>query len=237
VPPNIERAVVRLKQGVLMFRFKLYRRSAAAVLCAVFAVALGCASPPNPAVCAAIGGLSLGGGGAALGARTPGHDGDEIGIYGGAGAVLGASAGYLICRAMQKEEAPPPPPPPPPPPRAAPAPPPVEEKIVLRGVNFDFDKAEIRPDAAVILDEAASILNSNTGSAVSVGGHTDSVGADAYNQGLSERRAMAVKDYLAGKGVAGSRLSAVGYGEANPIAANDTADGRALNRRVELSVN
>ena len=222
-----------------MLRFLPHRRSSAAVLCALFVVALGCASPPKPAVCAAIGGLALGGGGAYLGTETPGHDGDETAIYGGAGAVLGASAGYLICRAMQKEEAPPPPPPKPPPPapRAAPAPPPVEEKIVLRGVNFDFDKAVIRPDAAVILDEAASILNSNTHSAVSVGGHTDSVGADAYNQGLSERRAMAVKDYLEGKGVAGSRLSAAGYGESNPIASNDTADGRALNRRVELNLN
>ena len=112
---------------------------------------------------------------------------------------------------------------------------PTEEKIVLRGVNFDFDKADIRPDAAVILDEAASLLGQSSGS-VSVGGHTDSVGADAYNQGLSERRAAAVKDYLVGKGVDSSRLSTAGYGEANPIASNDTADGRALNRRVELNL-
>ena len=222
-----------------MLRSMLQRRLAAVALCALFAAVLGCASPPSPGVCAAIGGVLGGGGGAAVGASTPDHNSDEQAIYGGGGAILGASAGYLICRAMQEEVVPPPPPAPPPAPRAAPAPAPVpvEEKIVLRGVNFDFDKAEIRPDAAVILDEAASILNSNTGSAVSVGGHTDSVGTDAYNQGLSERRAMAVKDYLAGKGVDSSRLSAVGYGEANPISANDTADGRALNRRVELSVN
>jgi OOP family OmpA-OmpF porin len=70
-----------------------------------------------------------------------------------------------------------------------------------------------------------------------VGGHTDSVGTDAYNQGLSERRAMAVKDYLVGKGVDGSRLSSMGYGESSPVASNDTADGRALNRRVELNLN
>lgn len=227
-----------------MLRSMLQRRLAAVALCALFAAMLGCATTapnrtgPNAGVCAAVGGLLLGGGGYAVGNSTPEHNTDEEAIYGGAGAILGASAGYLICRAMQDEVAPPPPPPPPAPaPRAAPPPAPVEEKIVLRGVNFDFDKSEIRPDAAVILDEAASILNSSTGSSVSVGGHTDSVGTDAYNQGLSERRAMAVKDYLAGKGVDSSRLSAVGYGEANPIAANDTADGRALNRRVELSVN
>ena len=218
-----------------MLRSMLQRRLAAVALCALFAAVLGCASPPNPAVCAVAGGVLGGGGGVAVGASTPDHNSDEQGIYGGAGAILGASAGYLICRAMQKEEAPPPPPPAP---RAAPppAPAPVEEKIVLRGVNFDFDKADIRPDASVILDEAASLLGGSSGS-VSVGGHTDSVGADAYNQGLSERRALAVKDYLVGKGVDGSRLSSMGYGEASPIASNDTADGRALNRRVELDLN
>ena len=71
---------------------------------------------------------------------------------------------------------------------------------------------------------------------MSVGGHTDSVGTDAYNQTLSERRAASVKDYLVGQGVDGSRLSTAGYGESNPIASNDTADGRALNRRVELNL-
>ena len=222
-----------------MLRSILQRRLAAAVLCALFAAALGCASAPNPGICAAVGGALGGGGGYLLGNTTPAPDTREEAIYGGAGAIVGASAGYLICRAMQKEEVKPPPPPPPPPPRAAPAPAPapVEEKIVLRGVNFDFDKANIRPDAAVILDEAASILNEHPGSSVSVGGHTDSIGTDAYNQGLSERRAKSVKDYLVGKGVDASRLTATGYGEANPIASNDTKDGRALNRRVELNLN
>jgi len=220
-----------------MFRSSGRRQLFAATLCFVFLTALGCANPPKPAVCAAIGAAALGGTGAYLGTETPGHDGDEIGMYGGAGLLLGGAGGYLICRAMQKEEAPPPPPPPPAP-RAAPAPPPapVEERIVLRGVNFDFDKSDIRPDAAVILDEAASQLAGHPSGNVTVGGYTDSVGTDAYNQGLSERRANSVKDYLVGKGVDASRLSTVGYGETNPIASNDTADGRALNRRVELNL-
>ena len=106
---------------------------------------------------------------------------------------------------------------------------------MLRGVNFDFDKATIRPDAAVILDEAASMLSSHSGN-VTVSGYTDSVGTDVYNQGLSERRANAVKEYLVGKGIDASRLTTMGYGESNPIASNDTADGRALNRRVELNL-
>jgi OOP family OmpA-OmpF porin len=221
-----------------MLSTQLRRRLVTAALCSLFVVSLGCASPPSPGVCAAIGGVALGGTGVAIGAQTPHSNTKEKSLYGSAGAILGASTGYLICRAMQPEEEPPPPPPPPPAPRAAPPPPPppVEEKIVLRGVNFDFDKADIRPDAAVILDEAASILNANPGKAVRVEGHTDSIGTEVYNQGLSERRAASVKDYLEGKGVDAMRLSTAGFGESNPIAANDTQDGRALNRRVELNL-
>jgi outer membrane protein OmpA-like peptidoglycan-associated protein len=110
--------------------------------------------------------------------------------------------------------------------------------VRLRGVNFDFDKADIRPDAEVVLDEAAvlvaDLLRECPGQSLSVEGHTDAIGSDAYNQSLSERRAAAVMDYLAGKGVSSAQLSAKGFGESAPIAANDTADGRALNRRVEL---
>jgi len=217
------------------------RKLLAAMLCVSFLAVLGCANGggPNPAVCATVGGLLGGGGGYAIGNETPEDNSKEEIIYGGAGAILGASAGYLICRAMQEEEAPPPPPPPPPAPRAEPPPPPPpveEERIVLRGVNFDFDRAEIRPDAAVILDEAASILNDNPGRSVRVEGHTDSVGTDEYNQDLSERRANSVRDYLVGKGVDASRLTTAGSGESNPIASNDTSDGRALNRRVELNL-
>ena len=108
---------------------------------------------------------------------------------------------------------------------------------MLRGVNFDFDKSSIRPDAAVILDEAASMLSEHPSASVNIAGYTDSIGTDAYNQGLSERRAKSVKDYLVKKGVDGSRLTATGYGETNPIASNATKDGRALNRRVELNLN
>jgi OOP family OmpA-OmpF porin len=135
---------------------------------------------------------------------------------------------------------PPPPAPPPAPPPVAAAPPPapaLKKKIVLRGVNFDFDKANIRPDAVPILDEAANTLKEYGDVTVSVDGYTDSVGTDAYNQRLSVRRADAVKEYLERHGVAASRLTARGFGETNPVASNETAEGRAQNRRVELIVN
>jgi OOP family OmpA-OmpF porin len=88
----------------------------------------------------------------------------------------------------------------------------------------------------VILDEAVRILGTGGGSAVAIEGHTDWIGTDAYNQGLSERRANAVMNYLVDHGVAASRLSTTGYGESRPIASNQTREGRALNRRVELLV-
>lgn len=109
-------------------------------------------------------------------------------------------------------------------------------RIVLRGVNFDFDKADIRPDAQVILDAAAEVLSENSGVRVQVGGHTDATGPDAYNQSLSERRAAAVRQYLTSNGISGGRLSTAGFGESNPVATNATSDGRAQNRRVELKI-
>jgi len=112
----------------------------------------------------------------------------------------------------------------------------VEAVIELQGVHFDFDKSTLRPEAKVILDEAAALLNKHERVVVEVAGHTDSTGSDAYNQGLSERRANAVRDYLVEKGVRASRLTAKGYGESMPVASNDTKEGRAENRRVELIV-
>jgi OOP family OmpA-OmpF porin len=200
---------------------------------AVFAA--GCGHAPHPGICAAAGALLGGGAGAGIAAARDGNNGDEIAGGAGIGAASGLVAGALLCYAIgyepEREEVAPPPAPAP-----APAPAPVKEKIVLRGVNFDFDKSNIRSDAQVILDEAASILGRNPDVAVSVEGHTDSVGTDAYNQKLSQRRAESVKSYLVGKGVSASRLSTQGFGEANPVASNSTKDGRALNRRVELKV-
>jgi len=210
-------------------------RVIAAGLVAVLASA--CAGQaPKPWVCALIGAGALGGGGAAIGAETKsGHNGGAIGAGAAIGAVVGAATGYAICSALQKEEVKPAPPPPPPP-KAAPAPPPMKEKIVLRGVNFAFDKYNISPDAAVILDEAAAILKRNPDVRVNVDGYTDSIGTKEYNQKLSERRAGAVADYLAKQGVNRSNLTPRGFGMDNPVASNKTKEGRAMNRRVELLV-
>jgi outer membrane protein OmpA-like peptidoglycan-associated protein len=131
----------------------------------------------------------------------------------------------------------PPPPPPPAPVARAPEPTPVvKRKIVLRSVHFDFDKSDIRPDAKPVLDEAVATLKEEGGVAVIVQGHTDSIGTEAYNQKLSERRAQSVRRYLVDHGIPADRIKAEGYGESQPVATNDSADGRAQNRRVELRV-
>ncbi len=127
-------------------------------------------------------------------------------------------------------------PPPPPAPVAAPPPPPAKEKIVLRGVHFAFNKATIRAEDMPILDQAAETLKEHGDIAVTVEGNTDNIGSDAYNEKLSVRRATAVRDYLAQHGIAAARMTVVGKGELNPVASNDTEDGRAQNRRVELLV-
>jgi outer membrane protein OmpA-like peptidoglycan-associated protein len=213
--------------------------------------AASCASTPDPKVCAAVGAALGGGGGAYAGRETPGHDGDEIIGYGAAGIVVGGAAGWALCKVLAKEEpkpeprpepAPPPPPPAREPSEPAPPPPPdpCDQTIRLRGVNFDFDKSAIRPDAAVILDEAANqlgdALRECPSRSVVIEGHTDAIGTDAYNQALSMRRAQSVYDYLVEHGVPASELSKKGYGESRPVATNETPQGRAMNRRVELNL-
>lgn len=143
-----------------------------------------------------------------------------IGIGIATGAILGALIGHYLF-----DEEPPPPPPPPPP---------AKKKLVLRGVHFDFDKASLRPEGKPILDEAAKILNENPDVTVQVQGYTDGIGTVEYNLGLSDRRAATVKDYLVSQGVASSRLTTKGFGKSDPVATNDTEEGRAQNRRVEL---
>lgn len=218
---------------------------------AVGAIALtlsGCASvrSPHPVVCGLIGAAGGGGAGGAIGGNSENEEGRRRSQGIAIGAFAGAVVGYALCAMLDKPEPPPPappraapsPPPPPPPPPKKPEPEPkeVRERIVLRGVQFDFDSADIRPDAAVVLDEAVRLLNQAPETQVRIEGHTDWTGPEAYNQRLSERRAEAVKRYLVEHGVDADRLETAGYGESRPIASNETREGRALNRRVELQV-
>ena len=99
---------------------------------------------------------------------------------------------------------------------------------------FDFDSAKIRPDAIPVLDKAVEWLNEFPTVKGVIEGHTDNRGSEQYNQGLSERRAKAVYDYLIDKGINKFRLSYKGYGESRPVATNETDEGRQLNRRIVL---
>ena len=111
------------------------------------------------------------------------------------------------------------------------------EKVVLSGIKFKTNRADIIPSSYAILDEAAKLLKDNPTIKVEIGGHTDSRGSDAKNQRLSEARAVAVRNYLINmQGISGDRLTAKGYGESLPIASNKTVKGRAENRRIEFVV-
>lgn len=114
-----------------------------------------------------------------------------------------------------------------------------EETIVIRDVHFEFNKATLTPGDKDVLSTVATRLKQETSSAqLSVTGHTDSVGSDAYNQKLSEKRASSVVKYLVENGVPqASFVSVSGAGESQPVADNKTADGRAMNRRTEIRIN
>lgn len=110
----------------------------------------------------------------------------------------------------------------------------VEEVIVFRSVHFDFDKSNIKPEFVPVLKEAAEMIKARPGKNVVVEGHTCNIGSAVYNQGLSERRAASVRNFLVNEGVEAGRLKAVGYGLTQPKYDNKTREGRSLNRRVEL---
>jgi len=112
----------------------------------------------------------------------------------------------------------------------------VAGSMVLDGVSFENNSSVLTGSAKSKLDEIASALRAHADSKVEVAGYTDSRGDAGYNKSLSQRRAESVVDYLVSTGVSRSNLSAVGHGEANPVADNSTSAGRAANRRVEFNV-
>jgi OOP family OmpA-OmpF porin len=105
----------------------------------------------------------------------------------------------------------------------------------LTADEFEFDSAELKPEMMQVLDEVAAKIEASPGDeTVMIIGHTDSIGTEEYNQGLSERRARSAADYLIEQGVAQDRISISGMGETQPVADNSTREGRAQNRRVEI---
>jgi OOP family OmpA-OmpF porin len=120
-------------------------------------------------------------------------------------------------------------------PAARPAPSSVKQSVVIQAdALFDFDKSVLRPDGKKSIDDALAKLKGVDVEMVIATGHTDSVGTDAYNQKLSERRAAAVKDYLVSKGIPAAKVTTIGKGESQPVATNKTAEGRQKNRRVDI---
>ena len=178
--------------------------------------------------CAAVGGVS----GAALGAI-------ESSTYAGWGALIGGGVAAAYCWANGTEEQtvavvetvePIP--------TAEVEPEPAAEAVrVELDVKFDFDRAEVKPGSYDDIRNLADFMKEYRQTTTVVEGHTDSVGTDAYNQRLSERRANAVRDVLVNEhGLESNRIDAVGYGESRPVADNSTEEGRAINRRVEAEV-
>ncbi len=178
---------------------------------------------------AAIGGVA----GAILGAATASR-GDRTKmalIGGGIGAIAGGGAGYYMdvqeAKLRQKLEG-------------------TGVRVVRDGNNirlvmpgditFETNSASLDSKFFEVLDSVATVLNEYKSTLVTVAGYTDSTGSADYNQKLSEQRASTVALYLNSRGVAKERLAAVGHGEANPVASNNTAEGRARNRRVEITL-
>lgn len=181
----------------------------------------------QPVVCGIAGGLI----GGSIGYATSGSSDEEEGTA--LGAVAGSAVGALLCADRTPEPVAEPEPMPEPEPEPAPV---TEfEPVTLDSeVTFAFDSEEIRPGAHQTLDQVATTLRENPNLRVRIEGHTDSVGSAQYNEGLSQRRADSVRDFLASRGIAENRMTTRGFGEERPVATNETDEGRAQNRRVEI---
>jgi outer membrane protein OmpA-like peptidoglycan-associated protein len=210
-------------------------KSACIFAAAAVMVVAGCAQNPfygdnaQTARGAAIGA----GAGAVLGNVAGGHgDRTKGGLI---GAAIGATVGGLIGRQMDKQEAD------------------LRQQMAGTGVavqrqgdtirlqapesiTFDTSRADVKPQFTPVLTQMAQSIRQYPGTVVQVEGHTDSTGSAGFNQTLSDNRADAVRSTLIRNGVEPSRIAAVGYGESRPVASNDTTQGRAQNRRVEVLI-
>lgn len=212
------------------------RRIMMSSLCAVSLVSLSaCVTDPNTGERkvsrTAIGGLGGALGGALLGGLIGGKTGRIVGA--GIGGVAGGVIGYQKDKQIRELRE-----------QTAGTGIDVTEtdggNAILvnlpNGVTFDVDSSTVKPAFGATLDRVAQSLVQYPNSLIDVYGHTDSTGSDTYNQALSERRARAVADYLTSRGVGYARIRSQGFGESQPIASNDTEQGRSANRRVEIKI-
>lgn len=204
-------------------------KRASVLLLAILPMAFtGCAHMSNMQKGALIGAAGGGAAGAAIGKATGSTARGAI-----IGAAVGGTAGAIIGRRMDKQAE-----------ELAMSIPGatvqrVGEGIVVTfdsGILFDFDSAALRGEARQNLLNLAESLKKHDKTEILLIGHTDSMGADDYNQRLSERRAQAAASFLANAGVSPLRIKSIGRGEAEPIASNDTEMGRQENRRVEVAI-
>jgi OOP family OmpA-OmpF porin len=215
-----------------------------AVGSAIVLMVSGCALRERRWGGCAIGGALVGGAlGGATGGATYNNAVDDAeddergaaiaaGIVGG--AVIGTILGHALCDPIEEPPPPPPvaaPPPPPPPPPPAPG----TKLGTVGSAFFDFDRATLKEGMDEgVLDDVVRVLKEQETVKVVIEAHTDSVGSDAYNMKLGERRAQAVKSYLVRQGIDATRIDTRSFGESKPVASNDTAAGRAQNRRAEV---
>lgn len=178
-------------------------------------------------------GAAIGAAAGAVVGTVVGHQNDEKGEGAVIGAAAGAGIGALIGRRMDKQQ---------------------QELEQIQGVEvtrpsedtigvtirnevlFDVDSAQLRPRAKDELDKLAEVFRKYPDTTLRIEGHADSTGTYSHNQRLSDLRAESVRNYLERQGVSDARIVAIGYGETEPRASNATAEGRQLNRRVEISV-
>ncbi len=208
-----------------------------AILSLTTAVAVGCANMSETQRGTATGAGIGAAAGAVLGAATAGGNRGRSATTGAAvGAAAGALGGYIWSKRMEEQKAK------------------MEAASQGTGIGvsqttdnrlrvnvpadagFDTGRAEIKPALRAVLDRFASEMNAHTVTTIDIIGHTDSTGTDAINDPLSVARAASTRDYLAGRGVATTRIATAGRGAREPIASNDTEAGRAQNRRVEIYI-